>query len=264
MFKKSFIAAVSLAALLALGGCAQQAPEEEGPDYADDEAMALIADGLEARSDVAEQQILDGTTGTNASYQEAVQTELDIVSPLRDRQFEDSELQERVLAYINILNDSLDVVANYPVSDANFLLKWAEVYDERTALINGFVTDYGLALDAEHQSVLDEMSANGAAAIQQDAVDEAVGSMVESLVFEKQSDGYGYFTYVSTAQNTSGYSLENVSIVLSLYDAEGVKVKEAYVNTTSWAVNETVRFEGFGDVDAVQIKPTLQYYTVVE
>lgn len=264
MFKRSIVATTALVAVLALGGCAQQAPDEEGPDYADDEAMAIIADGLEARSDVAEQQILDGATGTNAAYQEAVQTELDIVSPLRDRQFEDPELQEQVLAYINILNDSLDVIASYPTSEGEFFLEWNEVYNDRTEIINGFVTNYGLALDEKHQGVLDEMAANGAAAAKQSATDEAVNALVESLVFEKQSDGYGFFNYVATAQNTTGYSLQNVGIVLGLYDAEGVKVQEVYATVSSWAADETVRVEGFGDVDAAQIKPSLSYYDIVE
>lgn len=163
---------LALVAVLSLGACSQQ-PSDNGPDYADDEAMELIADGLENRSDVIDQQIENGeSTGTNKAYEEAVNAELEIIEPLRNRQFESSQLQEDVLSYINVLNESLDVIGNYPTSDMNFLTKWTEVYDERTSMLKEFVDNYDLKLDSEHQSVLDELVANGAAAIQRSAIDE--------------------------------------------------------------------------------------------
>ena len=67
---------LALVAVLSLGACSQQ-PADNGPDYADDEAMELIADGLENRSDVIDQQIENGeSTGTNKAYEEVLVREL--------------------------------------------------------------------------------------------------------------------------------------------------------------------------------------------
>lgn len=251
---------LALVAVLSLGACSQQ-PADNGPDYADDEAMELIADGLENRSDVIDQQIENGeSTGTNKAYEEAVNAELEIIEPLRNRQFESSQLQEDVLSYINVLNESLDVIGNYPTSDMNFLTKWTEVYDERTSMLKEFVDNYDLELDSEYQSVLDELVANGAAAIQRSAIDEKVTALEDSIVFEKTDQGYGYFEYTATAENTTDINFGNVSLVLSLYDEEGVKAGETYVSTNSWAAGEKVRFETTSDINAAQVKVTIDYY----
>ena len=260
---REFLSAAALCSLLALAGCSQPA-QEKGPDYADDEAMAIIADGLEARSDVITEQEKNGDVGTTTSYKEAVQTELDTVSSLKDRQYEDSKLQELIVSYINTLNDSMNVLSSYTSNSLEFYNAWNDVYNERTSIISTFVDEYGLTLDAQHQDVLEELAAIGTAAIQQSEVDGAVEALVQGMVFEKTSDGYGWFTYVSTAQNTTGYNLGNVSLVLSLYDAEGVKAEETYASTNSWTAGETVRFEAMGETDAAEIKVAIQYYDLAD
>lgn len=256
------LAALALALVVALflGGCEQQRADE-GPDYADDEAMAIIADGLEARNDLIDKQVEEGKdTTTNTSYEEVVQAELEVVEPLRDRQFENSEMQEDVLAYINLLNDSMDVLDNYPTSDINFYTKWTEVYDDRTSMLSKFVEEYGLTVDAEYQDVLDELVANGAAATRRSEMDEKMEALASSIVFEKADQGYGYFEYTATVENTTGMNLKDVSLVLSLYDAEGVKAGETYASTNSWASGEKVRFETSSDIDATTVKVAVDYY----
>jgi hypothetical protein len=254
------VVALALVAALSIGGCQQQ-KADEGPDYADDEAMAVVADGLEARSDTIDKQVEEGVdTTTNAAYEEAVQTELEVVEPLRDRQFKNSEMQEDVLSYINLLNDSLDVLENYPTSDVNFYTKWTEVYDDRTSMLNKFVEEYGLTVEAKYQDVLDELVTNGAAATKRSEMDEKMEALASSIVFEKTDQGYGYFEYTATVENTTGMNLKDVSLVLSLYDAEGVKAGETYASTNSWDAGEKVRFEAGSDIDAVTVKVAIDYY----
>lgn len=256
--------AILMIAALAFGTCACSGTEEQGPDYADDEAMEIIADGLEERSDLVNEQTVEGTTGETRSYKEAVQAELELVNPLKDRQFENSELQEKVLSYINVLNDSLDVLETYPTSDVQFYNKWTEVYDERTSIINDFVENYGLELDDDYQYVLDELAANGAAATKRSEVESALNGLVEGMVFEQIDEGYGNYTYTATAQNTTGINFGNVSLVVALYDEAGVKAEETYVSTNSWPAGETVRFEAWSDMAAAQVKATVDYYEVSE
>lgn len=261
MIKRMAIVAFLLVATLSIGGCQQNAASE-GPDYADDEAMSVIAEGLEARSDLIDQQVENGEdTSSNASYKEAVQTELEIVEPLRDRQFEDSKMQEDVLSYINLLDDSMEVLDNYPTTDIDFYTKWVEVYDDRTSLLKKFVDDYGLTVGSKYQDVLDDLVANGAAAAKQSEMDEKIDALVSTVVFEKTDQGYGYFEYTATVENTTGVNLEDVGLVLSLYDAEGVKAGEAYASTNSWGAGEKVRFETGSDIDATTVKVAVDYYS---
>lgn len=67
------------------------------------------------------------------------------------------------------------------------------------------------------------------------SADEAINSLVSAATWEKSDDGYGNFTYSAVIENTSDMAFENVGIVLTLYDAEGVKASEGYANTQSWA-----------------------------
>ncbi len=54
------------------------------------------------------------------------------------------------------------------------------------------------------------------------------------------------------------------SLVLALYDADGVKAEETYASTSSWAAGEKVRFEAIGSVDAAQVKASVSNYEVAE
>ena len=191
MLKKSLMfALVGCLALTGLTGCQQQ--KDPGPDYADDEAMEIIADGIEARSDLVDKDEADGkdafTMKTLKSYVEA---ELEVDEKLRTRVFEDSQMQESVLAYINTLDDALKVIESNSVTSAEFYDAWDKVYDKRTSLLKLFVDEYGLSVGEKHQEVFDEMIANGAAATKKSQIDEALETLMSSVTFEKQNDGYG-------------------------------------------------------------------------
>jgi hypothetical protein len=82
--------------------------------------------------------------------------------------------------------------------------------------------------------------------------------------FEQIDDGYGNYTYSATVKNTSDLSFENVSLVLGLYDSDGVRQGESYVSANTWAAGETVKFEGYGTINAAQIKVEINYYEVAK
>ena len=254
---KWLVTVVAICALaFCLVGCGNQ---EQKVDCADDEAMAVIADGIEARCDAIDKSDVSGSELKRT----AIQTELDVCAPLKDRQFEDSKMQERVVQYINLLNDSMDVVESCPESDYSFYEKWSDVYDKRTALIKTFVEEYGLKLDAKHQSALDELVANGTAVAKKSETDEAVQKLIDGLEFEKKSN-HGMFDYVAVAENTSGINLKDVSLTLALYDGDGVKAEEDYAYATTWEAGEKVKFSTSSSVDASEVKVIKSDYGVVD
>lgn len=263
MYKKLF--SLMVCAFLALGLAACAAPKDEGPDYADDEAMEIIASGYEKRSDVIDNQDApEDDAAQKKNYVEAVEAELSVTGELKDRQFEDPKLQEKVIAYINTLNDSLDVLDNYAISDYEFLEEWQKVYDERTSILKDFVDNYDLEVGEKYQGSFSELIANGKAATERAQVKDAIEGLVSAVTWEKVDEGYGSFTYVAVVENTTEYAFENVSITLALYDADGVRAEESFASTKSWAPGEKVKFEAYAQTDAAQIKSTVDYYTVAE
>lgn len=108
------------------------------------------------------------------------------------------------------------------------------------------------------------MIANGAAATEKSRIDEALETLMSSVTFEKQNDGYGFITYVAIVENTTGVDFGNVSMTLGLYDADGVRAQDTYLSTTSWPAGEKVKFETISEVDAVETRVAIDYYEVAE
>mgnify|MGYP001416335777 FL=1 len=112
MFKKRVMLILAGCLMLTgLTGCQQQ--KDSGPDYADDEAMEIIAESVMARADLVDEYEKEGVDTTSMkSLQSYIDTERDHVDKLRTRVFEDTEMQESVLAYINTLDDADKVLEN--------------------------------------------------------------------------------------------------------------------------------------------------------
>ena len=120
--------------------------------------------------------------------------------------------------------------------------------------------------DAKSQDALDNLVRNRKSVQEKNKADQAINSLISSATFEKTPDEYGgsYYTYSAVIENISGISFGNVSLVLALYDADGVKAEGTYASTSSWAAGEKVRFEATSSVDAAQVKATVSNYEVAE
>lgn len=250
--------AIALVFLLALSivGCGQQ---EEGPNYADEEALVALRSALEMRFDAAD----SNGEANSENLTKLTDIELTKLSSYRDRQFEDSKLQELVLAYINLLEEMRETAANVDVDYSGTKEEWDKQYDRRAELIKDFVGSYGLAVGDSYEESLDKLIRRGNLSAQKSAESEAIEALVRTMKFEKIPDGYGYYTYTCVAENTTEFNFGIVSIDLALYDIDGVKASEEYVSTSSWQKGERVRFETFSPVDAVEVRATVSHYEVV-
>lgn len=262
IWKKMISLMIGLSLTVSLSSCSQAEKNTEA-DFADAEAMEVIATGFERRADkIDELQRAGKDTQSTANLKTIVQTELNIDQTLRNRQFKDAKLQEQIIAYINTLNDSVKLLTNSSTSSNGFLEQWNDIRDERSSLLKGFVDKYGLTVSDKYQESMDELTANGAAVNEQNETDNTINQLVETAVFNKQADGFGGFTYAATIQNTSNIAFENISIVLALYDGQNVKLGETYTSTNSWEPGETVLFEAYSNVDAATVRASVDYYDV--
>ena len=128
MMKKVFAAILSIALIAGVSACGEK--KAEGPDYADDEAMSIIAEGFSKRSSLIDKLKGQGKdTSESKNLQQIVQAEIDNDKPMKARQFKDSKLQEQIIAYLNSLDDQLSVVKKYSNTSAEYTNAWNEVYD---------------------------------------------------------------------------------------------------------------------------------------
>lgn len=259
---KKLISAVFLIVLiLGLTGCSSNNASNE-VDYADDEAMQIIASGWEKRSD-----LIDGLTVADEDYvnklKDGIQAEIDNDSSLKERQFENGDMQEDVIAYLNSLDDQLEVLDSYSMNDFDFYDKWNKVYDERSILLKKFVDEYGMTVNAKYQDELDDILANGTSATEENTQRNELDNLISNLEW-KTTEEYGSYTYTAVAENTTDYNFENVSLNIGLYDADGVRT-ENYASCSAWKKGEKVKFEVYGDSSkAKRIEATVDYFDVAE
>jgi hypothetical protein len=253
---------IAFACVLSLGMLVGCSSSNDEPDYADDEAMNIIADGWMKRSDA-----LEGVDSTDDEYasklKEGIQVEIDNDSSLKDRQFENTQLQEDVLAYLNSLEAQIDVLESYSMADLEFYEAWQKAYDERSVLLKKFVDEYGFTVDDKYQDILDDLLANGTATEKENSQKEAIDSLLANAKWDKEDDGYGYYTYTAVIENTTDYDYKDVSVILELYDSDDVKT-ETYASASNWEKGDKVKFEAFGEVDTARIDATVEYYDVAE
>lgn len=104
MLKKVFAAALSIVLAVGVAACGEQ--KSEGPDYADDEAMSVIAEGFDNRSNLIDSLEGEGKDTTeSANLKQVIQIEIDNDKDLKARPFKNSKMQEDIISYINLLND---------------------------------------------------------------------------------------------------------------------------------------------------------------
>ncbi|MEE8722037.1 MAG: FxLYD domain-containing protein [Eggerthellaceae bacterium] len=247
--------------VLCLAGCASGGSSSTSTDYADDEAMQIISKGWCQRS-----KLVDGLKSTDDDYQTklkaAVQTEIDNDAALRNRPFENGQMQEDVIAYLNALDDSMDVLNNYSVGTLDYSTAWDKVYDRRTRLLKKFVNEYGFTVDSKYQDTLDKLVANGTAADMKANQKQAIDDLIANASWQTD-ESHGSYTYSAVIENTSDYDFKNVGLIVGLYDADGVK-SENYANVNSWKKGEKVKFETHSSTSAERISAEVSYYDVAD
>lgn len=259
--KTVLAAVVSLVFIVGAAGCGNT-QKDDGPDYADDEAMSIIAKAYQKRSDVLDQYEQKKDTDSVKHVKDAVQAEIDNDEPLKERQFKDSKLQGKVITYINLLEDSQKVNEDYSYLSSDYSTEWTKVYDKRSALLKDFVDNYKLTVDSKYQDPLNDIVANGSSVKKKTETEDALNNLIASATFEKTDDGYGYYAYSAVIENISGIDFGTVNLILALYDADGVKAAEVYASTNAWPAGEKVKFETGSDADAAQVKASVDHYEV--
>ena len=260
--KKLFLAALLAAAMSAaavMGGCSAEAAAQQEPEieYADEAVIKALRSGLEARWDLVGSEGYD----PNSMLDDAVQAELDALSGFANAPYQDKELHELVLSYANALDDSLKAWELYGASPEH-AREWDGLYDERTQMLKTFAEDYGLTVSPEHQERLSDLLANATAVEWLDAERGAVERLVSGMAFEPVEETGYYCEYGAVATNDTGRDIGHISIDVAVYDAENVRIEDAFLYVENWASGETVRLAFTADPSIASYKLTLSDYAL--
>ena len=222
--------------VLSLFGCSQQAQQNSGPDYKDQAFLADLGKGLEARWAIGDNH----DTISSDVLKEAIQAEKDAIDQYRTAEFEDTELQELAIRYLNSLDDTMEKAGMYAPDNYDSMEAWSKAYDNRTMILNEIVSNYDVDVTSQYQSYLDDLVSNGKAAQKTSDNDLAVQELADSIKIVFESDSYGYINGEATLLNTSELDFEYITFNVQLYDDTGVRTDSTYISVSNWKPGETV------------------------
>lgn len=256
-----------LAALMfvPLAGCSQP-KQDDGPEYQDAAFLSDLGKGLDARWDLIDKVSADSPDEelTSENMTAYVQAELDAVDKYSNAAFEDSDLRELAISYINVLHDSLEVAKTYSVNSDVSLTEWGSVYEERTMLLKDIASSYDIGVSSEHESDLNQLVSEGAAVQQTADIEAALQSIADSAQFSFVDDGYGNISGTATVTNNTGTNFSSVQFDVQLYDEGGVRTDTEYAYVDNWNDGETVNLDVYvtsGSMPAA-VKVVPSYYEI--
>lgn len=212
-------------------------PEEEEVYYADEDFITDMGKGLEARwtlNDADEEkegydEIQEQSDEEKKMMLSYIDAELDNIGKYTDEKFEDSNLQELAIKYVNLLKKHKEICKYIPVDyDGKYTEEFDPIYNERSKIIEDLVENYGLTVDEKYQDTLDEFITNSQLVKEQDAQINAVSEMLGTISFEEASDESGWKTYESIVENTTGTDFQQFYVTINLLDEDGVIVDTMY------------------------------------
>ena len=203
-----------------------------GSDVSVDEQFKQdLMTGLSNRWDIA-----DDGVGTKESYAECVASEYNMISEYKEADFENDQLGELAVAYIDVLERSNEAIGDF-ANEEKFYEEWDSIYSERCELL----LELNEILDMQFTDEADIEEFEGF--LSQGKVEKAVNEIIANTKFEKTKSDYGWDTYSAVVENTTDEDFDYFDFELKLIDAEGITVETNYATTENWNSGEKVKFE---------------------
>lgn len=245
--------------LFVITGCGSgsSTTESTGPNYADKEFLADLGKALESRWEYNDKNV---DMDQKELIANSIDIELKILDEYRNKQFKDSNLQEKAIAYINQLNEGKELLSTY--GSDSFYMNWDNFYGERTKALLFLTDNFDIPIDEKYNSIVEEMRALGTEVQKNQEAEEAINSIFTNVTFEYEQKDYDgdYKTYVAVIENTSGFDIKHVNGTINLIDAEGVVLNTEYLNTDNWKNTQKHRFEFMTDKKFEKTDITVDYF----
>lgn len=254
-----------LSVLILLVGCGKQVDttknqedQEEEKQYADENFIDDMSSGLQARwkqydEDIEKEGYEDILVNSEENKQmmiSYIDAELKFIEKYSDEKFENNNLKELAIKYINLLNQHKDICKYITVDYSKYEEELTPVFNERSKVISQMVNDYGMTVSEDYQNTLEEFLVNSNLVDERESQERAIEEMLNAVTFEMfNDDGYGLKTYQGIIENTTGIDFNNMSFNINLLDGDGVIVETTYDQISAFANGAKARLEIITDKD---------------
>lgn len=261
--KKLLTFCLLVVSMVTLSACGNSKKTEE-VHYADKDFLNSFVDGLQKRWDYVESDQGDkDSTDNMAEYViKANEFELNALKKYKDEKFKDSNLQEKALAYINAIKNNIDVAKKY--DDSKLIEKYNPVQEKRTIILTEIIKEYKPKFDDKHQKYADDLMKKGTQAKEENTQKEAVNNLFTNVTFNKTDDGYGFFNCTATVENTTKYTIKNLSLTIKLVDDSNTVVSTTYASAENWTPGQKYNFEFGTDKNFTKTEVSVDYYEIAE
>ena len=200
--------------------------------YCDDDFVKDFGKGLEKRwalneSDESKEgydDILLNSQENKDMMLTYIDAELSSIEKYTTEKFDDTNLQELAIKYVNLLKKSKELCDYITVDYDKYDEEYSTVYNERAKIIETLANDYGMTVDEKYQDTLNEFLTTSQLVQEDEALKEAVSNMLGTIEITTTDDGTGYYTCEGYLENSTGHDFSDITIQFSLYDDNGVLV----------------------------------------
>lgn len=265
MKKRSLLIALTILMLVGCSGGSKIEENTEKEEYfADEDFLKDLASGLQKRWDKADEYENDDLfTDADAFVEhriECINIELDTLSKYKDEKFKDSKLQEKVISYINCLNDTLSTMDYAKVDVTKYSEDWDKYYNQRSKLIASFYNDFGLEVEERYKTTLKDFLNNAKAVEYKEQQEEAINSMIEKIQYECIEDSYSWRTYSAIVENTTGIDFNTLNLGINLLDSDDIIIESTYASINNFSSGQKAKIEFSTDKDFTSVDTKVDWY----
>ena len=236
-----------------LAGCSSS---DDEPQYCDQEFLTALTKGLTARWDL--DQKVDETE--EEYYSRLVSAELNKIEEYASQPFEDTKLQEKAIAYINLLKDQEEALTYINVDYLKCDEMWQNAYDARTVAIADFINEYELSFPAKYDDTIKEFMTNSKLVEENQQIEAQVQQMADAIVFELASKSYGFAAYEAIVENVTDRTFEYFALDINLIDADGIILETTYASVNNLAPGKKAKLEFYTDTAFESYEIVVDYY----
>lgn len=236
-----------------------EAEDNEESAYFDEKAIKAIAEGLERRWNLIEQE--QGGSASQSytieisaiepAYSAYINAELGVLNKydFEKESFKDTELQNKVIKYVDGLNKGKESLKLATADFLDFELEYNSIYVDRIDLLNDFHTNYGMETEDKFKHYFDEMSIQREDTVNKLEKYKKLKEIVNKIEFEiddTKYDGY-YYNYEAYIDNDSDFTISSLVLKVTLLDDNGVNINTYYPSIDELASHEKGKLTDFSD-----------------
>lgn len=259
MKKVRSIISVFMTALLILSACGNG--DESKKDNVDQSFLNDIEKATAERWKLADKED-DTETDSKEHYTELVNTELDILSKYKDKQFNDVKLQALAEKYIEGLEKQSESLKYMNVDYLKYDELWSEGYDLRSTVLLQLQEEYNIELDEEEFA---DLKTNAQIVNSEKEHKAKIDAIIKNIKFDAPVEEYGWYKYSTVVENTSEVAIDYLEIEIDLMDKDGIVVDTAHIyHSNVWKPNQKIKLEFETDKQVNKMEWSADYQIVTE